>query len=97
MEEKNKTINFEHMVVDVFAALVGTVTKHMVEETFKTFSLEACPENVFSTYIYGLVDTRLEKQGKDKKELEGFLKTVIRVGTSVYEEERKKDGKNIDG
>ena len=97
MEEKNKTIIFEHMPAEVFAAFIGAVTMHMVEKTFKTFSLEECPENVFSTYIYGLVDAWLEKQGKDKKELEGFLKKVIRAGTSVYEEERKKDGKNIDG
>lgn len=73
-----------------FSKLIGFVAESMVRETFEMFSLDSCPEPILSTYIFGLVDTWFNTQGKDKKGIVEFLGTIKRVGTETYDEERRR-------
>lgn len=73
--------------------LVVDVTLEMVNKTFEDLCLDYCPEDVFSTYVFGLIDKWFETHGKDKEGIKKFLDTVKHVGTKTYEVERRR--KNV--
>lgn len=75
--------------VEYMAAFTAMIVINMVEETFENYDLDTCPETVFSTFIYGLIDKWFEKQGRDKADLKEFLETVKTVGTTTYEDEKE--------
>lgn len=70
-------------------AFTAMIVINMVEGTFENYDLDACPETVFSTFIYGLIDKWFEKQDRDKADLKEFLETVKTVGTAVYDTEKR--------
>lgn len=78
-------LGIEDMAAFITAMIVGNI----VAKIFESYDLDACPESVFSTFIYGLIDEWLEKQGRDKADLKEFLETVKTVGTAVYDAEKR--------
>ena len=93
MERKVNMADKDFKVIELgeeeFASMLALITQHMISEVFEKYSLDTCPEVFFSTFIYGLIDEWLEKQGRDKDEFKKFLKVVKKVGASVYEDERE--------
>ena len=75
--------------VEDMAAFTAMIVINMVEETFENYDLDTCPETVFLTFIYGLIDKWFEKQDRDKADLKEFLETVKTVGTAVYDTEKR--------
>lgn len=86
-------INLDELNKALFSALVADVTLEMVNKTFENLCLDYCPEDVFSTYVFGLIDKWFETHGKDKEGIKKFLDTVKRVGTETYEDEKRR--KNV--
>ena len=88
MRENNKN-DITDMLVDMLAVISVTVTDRMAIETFEKYHLDKCPETLFSTFIFGLVDKWLEAQDKDKSEFNELMESIKSTGIATYEEEKR--------
>lgn len=89
MEKEGKKVIIIGQDDDNLSVLRAVISSHMVEEVFEKYSLESCPERVFSPFIYGLVYKWITAQGKGKSEFKKFMNLVKKIGISVYEDKEE--------
>ena len=71
--------------MDDMAEMIGFIASQMVAEASEKFSLATCPEIVFSTFVYGLIDKWLQLQDKQNKEsFEQFIRDLRHCGKETY-------------
>lgn len=75
--------------VEGFAEVISIIAGRMVADATEIFCLEMCPEMVFSTFVFGLIDEWLKFN--DKQNREAFIEFVAALrhcGCANYRRER---------
>ena len=82
-------------IVDILKDLLcitsGSVASQIAIKTFEENHLDKCPEFIFSSVIFNLVDLWMGAHNKGKDDFSKFMDTLKRAGIATYEEYEKED------
>ena len=90
MGKKNEYDTLDTLV-DLFATVNSSIAYKLGKETFIKHRLNGCPELLFSSYIFNLIDLWMGAHNKGKDDFSEFMDTLKRVGIATYEEYEKED------